>query len=73
MVYTMSLADKMIIEHTDVDDSLGGKGVGLQLVYTAVEYARKNNIKIIPLCSFAKSVFDKKAEWLNVLFESLKK
>jgi predicted GNAT family acetyltransferase len=66
MVYTMA-PSKMIIEHTEVDDSLGGKGVGKQLVHTAVEYARTHNIKIVPLCPFAKSVFDKTKEWQDVL------
>ena len=67
LVYSKPAADKMIIEHTEVDDSLGGKGVGLQLVHTAVDYARTHQIKIIPLCPFAKSVFDKKAEFRDVL------
>lgn len=67
MVYTMPSPDKMIIEHTEVDDSLAGKGVGKQLVQTAVDFARTNNIKIIPLCPFAKSVFDRVSEWGDVL------
>jgi len=67
MVYTKPSEDKMIIEHTEVDESLGGKGVGLQLVQTAVEYARTHNLKIIPLCPFAKKVFDKKPEYQDVL------
>jgi uncharacterized protein len=67
LVYSKPAADKMIIEHTEVDDSLGGKGVGLQLVHTAVDYARTHQMKIIPLCPFAKSVFDKKAEFRDVL------
>lgn len=67
MVYTKPSEDKMIIEHTEVDDSLAGKGVGLQLVQTAVEYARAHNLKIIPLCPFAKKVFDKKPEYHDVL------
>jgi predicted GNAT family acetyltransferase len=61
MVYTMPSPEKMIIEHTEVSDELRGKNVGYQLVNTAVEYARTHHIKIIPLCPFAKSVFDKKA------------
>jgi len=69
MVYNMPSPDKMIIEHTEVDDSLSGKGVGKQLVRTAVEYARTNNIKIIPLCSFAKGVLDKVEEWQDVLLK----
>lgn len=59
MVYTKPSNDKMIIEHTEVDDSLAGKGVGKQLLMAAVEYARTHSMKIIPLCPFAKSVFDK--------------
>jgi predicted GNAT family acetyltransferase len=67
MVYHMSGAGKMVVEHTEVDDSLAGKGVGKQLVQTAVEYARKQNIKIVPLCPFTKSVLDKMKEWQDVL------
>jgi len=69
MVYNMPSPDKMIIEHTEVSDELRGKNVGMQLVNTAVEYARANNIKIIPLCPFAKSVFDRKPELHDVLFK----
>lgn len=67
LVYSPSPENKMIIEHTEVDDSLSGKGVGLQLVTTAVEYARAHQMKIIPLCSFARSVFKKKAEFADML------
>jgi uncharacterized protein len=33
-----------------------------------VKFAREKNIKILPLCSFAKSVFDKMEEIRDVLF-----
>ena len=66
LVYSMS-GSKMIIEHTEVDDSLGGQGVGKQLVFTAVEYARSHNLKIVPMCPFAKAVLDKTKEWQDVL------
>lgn len=68
MVYTMASPDKMIIEHTEVSPELKGQNVGYQLVKTAVEYARENNIKIIPLCPFANSVFKRKSEFADVLF-----
>ncbi len=67
LVYAQSPENKMIIEHTEVDDSLSGKGVGLQLVTTAVEYARSHQMKIVPLCSFARSIFKKKSEFADVL------
>lgn len=69
MVYNMPSPDKMIIEHTEVSDELRGQNVGKQLVMNAVEYARANNIKIIPLCTYAKSVFDRKPDIQDVLFK----
>ncbi len=68
MVYSMPTADKMVIEHTEVSDELKGQHVGHQLVHTAVEYARTHNIKIVPLCPFANSVFKRKPEYADVLF-----
>jgi hypothetical protein len=68
MTYSMTGTTLLIIDHTEVSDELRGKNVGYQLVHTAVEYARTNHIKILPLCPFAKSVFDKKgAEFEDVL------
>ena len=68
ITYTMSGSDLLIIDHTEVSDELRGKNVGYQLVNAAVEYARANNIKIVPLCPFANSVFKRKsAEFGDVL------
>lgn len=58
---------QIIIDHTHVDDSLQGKNAGRQLVHHAVIFAREKNIKILPLCPFAKSVFDKSEEYKDVL------
>ncbi len=69
-VMTYSIADDglMIINHTEVDDSLRGKNVGYSMVNHAVELAREKHFYILPLCPFAKSVFDKKGEeWKDVL------
>lgn len=68
MTYTWAGDSKFIIDHTEVNEDFNGKGVGKKLVMAAVEYARTNNLKIIPLCPFAKSVFDKVEEIHDVLF-----
>ena len=68
MTYSMSADKLMIIDHTEVSDELRGKNVGYQLVHAGVEYARANQLKIMPLCPFAKSVFDKRgSEFADVL------
>lgn len=67
MVYSMGDPDRMIIEHTEVDNELKGQNIGHQLVHTGVEYARTHNLRIVPLCSFAGSVFKKHVEYKDVL------
>jgi uncharacterized protein len=67
MTYSKAGDKLIIIDHTEVSDALRGKGAGKQLITAAVEYARKNQIKILPLCPFAKSVFDKSPEFNDVL------
>ncbi len=41
--------------------------MGLKLVMAAVAFARSSGLRIIPLCLFAKSVFDKKQQIRDVL------
>ncbi|UII30553.1 N-acetyltransferase [Fulvivirga ulvae] len=67
MTYSWAGKDKMIIDHTEVNPEFKGQGVGYKMVHAAVDYARENNVKIIPLCPFAKSVFDKTEEIRDVL------
>jgi predicted GNAT family acetyltransferase len=67
MTFSRAGDDVLIIDHTEVSEALKGKGAGKQMVAAAVDYARKNKIKILPLCPFAKSVFDKVKEYQDVL------
>ncbi len=68
MHFVWAGSDKIIIDHTDVDASLKGKNVGKQLLHRVVQHAREKQLKILPLCPFAKSVFDKTVEYRDVLF-----
>lgn len=67
MTYVWAGDTRIIIDHTEVDDRLRGKGVGKQLVSAAVDFARSSNISILPLCPFAKSVFERVKEFRDVL------
>ena len=66
MTYSVA-GSRVIIDHTDVDDRLRGQGAGKQLVKSAVEWARQEKVKLMPLCPFARSVFDKTPEYRDVL------
>lgn len=67
MTYTWAGAERIIIDHTEVNEALKGKNAGKQMVLAAVAFARSKNIKIIPLCPFAHSVFKKIPEIQDVL------
>lgn len=67
MTYSKAGETLIIIDHTEVSEKLKGKGAGKQLVQAAVDYAREHTIKILPLCPFAKAVFDKTPEYRDVL------
>jgi len=67
MTYSWAGTDRIIIDHTEVGEELRGQGVGEKMMIKTVEFAREKSINIIPLCPFAKSVFNKKAELRDVL------
>jgi predicted GNAT family acetyltransferase len=67
LVYTMRGDDQIIIEHTEVGEELRGQDVGYELVHKIVEFARMHGYSILPVCPFAKSIFDKKPDFRDVL------
>lgn len=68
MTYTWAGETKFIIDHTEVNTIYARKGLGKKLVLKAVEFARKNQLKILPLCPFAKKEFSRNSEIQDVLF-----
>ena len=67
MTFVYAGEDKIIIDHTEVNPGNEGKGFGKKMVTKAVEFAREKGIKILPLCPFVKSFFDKTSEFRDVL------
>jgi len=67
MTFVFAGNDKIIIDHTEVNPGNNGRGFGKKMVVKVIEFAKEKNIKIIPLCPFAKSVFDKNPEFKDVL------
>ena len=61
------LPGNLVIDHTEVSEQLRGKNIGYELVNHAVKYARKEGLKVTPVCAFAKALFEKKpAEYKDV-------
>lgn len=62
MTFVNSNEKFYIIDHTGVSDAARGLGLGKKMVQAFVEHARSNNMKVIPLCPFAKGEFEKNRE-----------
>lgn len=67
MTFSKAGETMIIIDHTEVDSELRGQGVGEELVAYMVDFARSKNLKVMPLCPFTRSVFEKKPEIRDVL------
>ena len=66
MTYSKNGDYRIIIDHTEVSESQKGKGLGKALVYHAVDYARETGLKILPLCPFARRVFQRNKDLHDV-------
>lgn len=67
LTYSRLSPTKIIADHTGVDDSLRGTGVGQALVERLVDDARAEGFTIVPLCPFVKAQWRRHPEWSDVM------
>jgi len=67
LTYGMTNPDTMLISHTGVSPRLRGRGIAMKLVEAAVNFARENNFKVIPQCSYVRWAFEVKPELSDVM------
>jgi uncharacterized protein len=58
---------KVTLVHTEVSPSLRGRGIARTLVEAAVQWARRENLKLVPVCPFAQAVFQREPSFADVL------
>jgi predicted GNAT family acetyltransferase len=67
-VLEYSLKDKTIVfTHTGVPDAIGGRGVGSKLAHAGLEYARQQELRVIPLCWFVAGFIERHPEYQELL------
>lgn len=67
---TYSLANEgqlLIVDHTGVNEGYEGTGVGKALFEELVKMTRAEERKIMPLCPFTRSMFEKNQDKWDVL------
>ena len=67
MTYARLTPERMMINHTRVFEGFEGKGIARQMVLAAVDFARANNRRIIPVCSYAQALPTRNDEYKDIL------
>ncbi len=52
--------------HTGVPSALEGNGIGSLIVRAGLDYAREQNYKVVPLCSFVDAYMSRKPEYADL-------
>jgi hypothetical protein len=61
--------DKIDLYHTYSDPSLRGKGLAAHVVRAAMEFAKENNLKVIPTCSYVQSFVRRYDEYKDLVVD----
>jgi predicted GNAT family acetyltransferase len=69
-VATMQISisgDTLIAFHTEVSPEYEGQGLARKLLHAMISYVRANSLKVLPLCPYVYSQFQKHAEeWADI-------
>lgn len=57
--YTWADKDRINVIHTGVEKEYTGQGIARDMVMACVAFAREKGLKITPMCSYVRYVFEK--------------
>ena len=57
------------LHHTYTHPELRGKGLAAHVVRAALEFAKENNMKVIPTCSYVQAFLGKNEEYKELVAE----
>lgn len=55
--------------HTEVPESLQGKGIGSAIIEKTLSYAKANGFVIKPICPFVLAFLKRHPEWNEILYK----
>ena len=64
--YTMA-GKEINLYHTFTHPALRGKGLAARVVRAAFEFAKENNLKVIPTCSYTQAFLAKNDEYKEIV------
>lgn len=61
---------RLVLHHTEVDQSVEGHGLGSKLVAGALDDIRARGLTIVPLCPFVRSYLKRHPEYADLVADS---
>mgnify|MGYP000203288608 FL=1 len=61
--------DRMYILSTYTPEEFRGRGIAAELTREALEYARREGLKVVPVCSYTKRFLEKNKEYSSLVVE----
>jgi predicted GNAT family acetyltransferase len=58
---------QMTLPHTEVDPSMGGKGIGTTLIAGVLSAARERGLTVLPYCSFVRHYIQQHPELIELV------
>ena len=58
---------RLVIDHTGVPEAIGGRGVTGSLVRAALDYARTEGLRVVPLCSYSAEYIQRHPEYADLV------
>jgi len=59
----------IVFTHTKVPPELGGRGIAQAIVKYALDYARRNHLRVIAQCPYVASYIERHPEYRDLLVE----
>ena len=62
--------DRIVFNHTEVDDAFEGHGVGSRLARAVLDEARSRGLGVNPVCPFIRAYIDQHQEYADLVVTS---
>lgn len=59
--------DRIVFDHTEVPEPLEGHGLAAKLARAALDFARANHLRVIPLCPYVSTFIRKHPEYHDLV------
>jgi predicted GNAT family acetyltransferase len=59
--------NRMVLTHTEVPQSMAGRGIGSKLVHHVLDRLRADNITVVPRCEFVAAYIERQPEYRDLL------